>query len=230
MSVLRVAPKFNQKIPNYEIYGVIHSCDEIGGDYYDFMEKENGKTAIVIAEVSGKGAGIALVRTDFQASILSLSRENINPDVLIAKLNRAIMAGHSNQYITVFYAELDWIKHTFEYVNAGHNPPLLLIQNGYTRLSACGPVVGVVPDAQYQSDRINLEPKDLVFFYTNGITDIRNPQEEPFGEARVLNFLMNNRNAGLEELSGLLENKIHDFVKGAPPLDDRTLVILKRLC
>jgi phosphoserine phosphatase RsbU/P len=226
----RLLPQFIPQIPNYEIYGINHSCYEIGGDYYDFIEKENGKIAIVIADASGKGVGAALLMAGFQASVRSLSKENKEPAAMITKLNRVMLENSDpNQYITVLYAELDSINHTFEYVNAGHNPPLFLKKESYTLLPACGPAVGIVPNVQYDSKRISLESQDLVFLYTDGITESQNPQEAEFGEARVVSFLMNNRNVGVEELSELLEKTIRDFVQGAPPLDDSTTVLLKRL-
>ena len=226
----RLLPQFSPKISNYDIYGINHSCTEVGGDYYDFIEKENGKIAIVIADASGKGVGAALLMAGFQASVRSLSKENKHPAALIAQLNQIMLETSApNQYITVLYAELDSVNHTIDYVNAGHSPPLLLKKESYALLPACGPAVGIVPNVQYDSKRINLEPQDLIFLYTDGITESQNPQEEEFGEAGVVSFLMNNRNVTMEELSELLEKTIRDFVHGAPPLDDSTMVLVKRL-
>ncbi len=226
----RLLPQFNPKIPNYEIYGISNSCYEIGGDYYDFIEKENGNIAIVIADASGKGVGAALLMAGFQASVRSLSKENKEAAALIAQLNRVMLENSDpSQYITVFYAELDSINHTFEYVNAGHEPAVFLKNDSCTLLPASGPAVGIVPNVQYDSKRISLEPKDLVVLYTDGITESRNPLEEEFGEAGMVKFLRNNQNFGVEQLSELLEKTIRDFVQGAPPLDDSTLVLIKRL-
>ena len=226
----RLLPQFTPKLSNYGIYGISHSCTEIGGDYYDFIEKENGKIAIVIADASGKGISAALLMAGFQASVRSLSRENKEPAALITQLNLIMIENSTpNQYITVLYAELDSINHTLDYVNAGHNPPLFLKKEGYTHLTTCGPPVGIVPNAQYESKRISLEPKDLIFLYTDGITESRDPHGEKFGEAGVVHFLMNNQNAGMEELTELLEKTIRDFVHGAPLSDDSTMVLLKRL-
>jgi sigma-B regulation protein RsbU (phosphoserine phosphatase) len=226
----RLMPQFNPKIPNYEIYGISQSCDEIGGDYYDFIEKADGNIGIVIADASGRGVGAALLMAGFQASVRSLSKEHKEPSVLITKLNRVMLENSDpDQYITIFYAELDWVNHTFEYVNAGHIPPVLLKKGSYTILPGSGQALGIIPDVQYDSKRITLDPGDLVFLYTNGIPESRNPKEEEFGESGIVDFLMKNRNVAVEELSELLEKNITEFVQGVPALDDSTMVLIKRL-
>jgi hypothetical protein len=139
----RLLPQMNPENPNYEIYGVNHSCYQIGGDYYDFIDKGNGKLAVVIADVSGKGVGAALLMAAFQASIRTLVKSEDNPASLMAHLNNVMFENSPpNKYITVFYGELDTALHTFEYVNAGHNPAIYVKGEGYQLLNACGPVVG----------------------------------------------------------------------------------------
>ena len=104
------------------------SCYEIGGDYYDFITKEDGRLAIIIADVSGKGVGAALLMAAFQATIRTLIRTMRDPALLMEQLN-IVMKENSptNKYITVFYGELDSTNNTFEYVNAGHNPPIFFM-------------------------------------------------------------------------------------------------------
>jgi sigma-B regulation protein RsbU (phosphoserine phosphatase) len=226
----RLLPQSNPDLPNYQLFGINHSCYEIGGDYYDFLEKGDGKLAIVIADVAGKGVGAALLMAAFQASIRTLVKIEKDPATLMSKLN-SVMHENSppNKYITVLYGELDPKEHKFEYVNAGHNPAIFNKENGFTLLEACGPVVGIIPSARYECRQIALDANDLLFLYTDGITECQNAQEEEFGEQGVVNFLTKNRTASVEELSLLLENCLREFTNSAPPLDDSTLIFLKRI-
>jgi len=227
----RLLPQNNPQIENYEIYGINHSCYEIGGDYYDFIRMENGRLAVVIADVSGKGIGAALLMAAFQASLRTLVHAEASPASLMLNLNRVMLENSPpNKYITVFYGELDPKERTFEYVNAGHNPAIFLRKDTSEFLSACGPVVGIVASATYESKKIQFEPGDLLFLYTDGITECQNPQEEEFGEEGMLNFLQKNqRSYGVEDLSQLLESQLREFTKGAPPLDDSTLIFLRHV-
>jgi sigma-B regulation protein RsbU (phosphoserine phosphatase) len=223
-------PQFNPQVQNYQLFGVNHTCYEIGGDYYDFIAKDNGRIAIVIADVSGKGVGAALLMAAFQASIRTLAKSDTDPAGLMARLN-SVMHENSpaNKYITVFYGELDPVQHTFDYVNAGHNPPVLFHGSQHSLLTACGPVVGIISGAKYICKQITLQPEDLLFMYTDGITESQNPEEEEFGEDGVIDFFNSHKNTELEELSRLLETQIREFTHNAAPLDDATLILLKRL-
>jgi serine phosphatase RsbU (regulator of sigma subunit) len=226
----RFLPQFNPEFADYQIYGLNRSCYEIGGDYYDFILKTNGRTGIVIADVSGKGVGAALLMASFQASLRALIDVEPDPAALVGRLNKVMISNSpTNKYITVFYGELDPVTHTFEYVNAGHNPPIHLSRESSTELSACGPVVGIVPVVQYQKRVLQLEPGDLIVLYTDGITECMNPAGEEFGENGVMDFLLKNRDAKLEELAQSLEDFIREFTNAAPPIDDSTLIFLRRV-
>lgn len=226
----RFLPQSNPEFANYQIYGLNRSCYEIGGDYYDFIRKTNGRTGIVIADVSGKGVGAALLMASFQASLRALIDVEPDPASLVGKLNQVMISNSpTNKYITVFYGELDPVTHTFEYVNAGHNPPIHLRLGSSSELTACGPVVGIVPVAQYQQRVLQLNPGDLIVLYTDGITECMNPEGEEFGESGVMSFLLKNRDAKLEELAQSLEDHIREFTNAAPPIDDSTLIFLRRV-
>jgi sigma-B regulation protein RsbU (phosphoserine phosphatase) len=226
----RLLPQVNPENPNYEIYGINHSCYQIGGDYYDFIDKGNGKLAIVIADVSGKGVGAALLMAAFQASIRTLLKSEEGSAALMARLNNVMFENSPpNKYITVFYGVLDTLNHTFEYVNAGHNPAIFMKETGHQLLEGSGPVVGIIANAQYKSQQIELGLNELLFLYTDGITEAVDPQEQEFGEEGVLKVLTGNRKSGVEDLALILERQIREFTKGAPPLDDSTLIFLRRV-
>ena len=225
----RLLPQFNPEHANYEIYGVNHSCYQIGGDYYDFIDKGNGKMAIVIADVSGKGVGAALLMAAFQASIRTLVKSEETPAALMAHLNNVMFENSPpNKYITVFYGELDTNLHNFEFVNAGHNPAIFVKDDGYQLLQAGGPVVGIIASAQYKSQQIHLQNSDLIFLYTDGITEALDPEEREFGEEGVLKVITADRATGVEDLAQNLDRQLREFTRGAPPLDDSTLIFVRR--
>jgi serine phosphatase RsbU (regulator of sigma subunit) len=226
----RLLPQVNPQHPSYQIYGVNHSCYQIGGDYYDFIDKGNGKLAIVIADVSGKGVGAALLMAAFQASIRTLVKSEESPASLMAHLNTVMFENSPpNKYITVFYGELDTQLHTFEFVNAGHNPAICMKEDGSHLLEAGGPVVGIIGSAQYKAQQITLDKNDLLFLYTDGITEAVDPEEKEFGEDGVLKVLNGDRATGVEDLALTLERNLREFTRGAPPLDDSTLIFVRRV-
>ncbi len=153
-----------------------------------------------------------------------------NPATLMSQLNQVMLENSPpNKYITVFYGELDPQEHVFEYVNAGHNPPVFCHKNEYLFLPAGGPVVGIVQGAKYQAKAVSFDPRDLLFMYTDGISESQNPDEQEFGEEGVVQFLKKNPESTVEDLSNMLEQHIREFTKGAPPLDDSTLIFLRRM-
>jgi serine phosphatase RsbU (regulator of sigma subunit)/pSer/pThr/pTyr-binding forkhead associated (FHA) protein len=227
----RLLPQVNPELAHYQIYGVNRTCYQIGGDYYDFIAKKDDRLAIVIADVAGKGIGAALLMAAFQASIRTLIQTEKDPATLMARLNQVMKENAPpNKYITVFYAELDTTSNLLEYVNAGHNPPIFLSKDKPpVLLEACGPVIGILPQAKFESKQLPIETDDMVILYTDGVTECRNPEDEEFGEDGVIQFLRKNFNASMEDLASMLENHIREFSHNAPPLDDSTLVLLKRI-
>jgi serine phosphatase RsbU (regulator of sigma subunit)/pSer/pThr/pTyr-binding forkhead associated (FHA) protein len=226
----RLLPQLNPDLPNYQIYGINHSCYEIGGDYYDFITKDDGKLAVIIADVAGKGIGAALLMAAFQASLRTLIRTEKDPAAMMSKLNQVMRENSPpNKYITAFYGELDPTTNQFTYVNAGHNPPMHSTQHGVALLQICGPVIGIIPGASYRSESVKLEANDLLFMCTDGITESQDPTGEEFGENGAIQFLTTNRQMNVEDLSQLLEQTVKEFTQGASPIDDSTIIFVKRV-
>jgi phosphoserine phosphatase RsbU/P len=134
-----------------------------------------------------------------------------------------------NKYITAFYGELDPVTSEFVYVNAGHTPPMVSNRKGVILLPASGPVIGIIPGATYRSEALTLQPDDLIFLCTDGITESQNPEGEEFGEEGAKEFITKNRETGVEDLSNMLEEKIREFTHGAPLIDDSTIIFVKRV-
>jgi len=224
----RLLPQMDPEVAGYEVRGLSRSCYEIGGDYYDYLWRGE-RLALVVADVSGKGVGAALLMAAFQASLRTLASGDADPVALVTGLNRVMVDNsQASKFVTVFYAELDPARHTLEYVNAGHNPPLCLRGAEIHKLAATGPVVGLLPGAVYRSERIALQPGELLTLYTDGITECEDAEEREFGEERLTRFVREHGRQPLAELARRLLADLGEFSLGAPRKDDSTLILLRR--
>ncbi len=222
-------PSESPQLEGYDIYGATRPCFEIGGDYYDFVQLSNGKLAIVIADVAGKGVGAALLMASLQASLRALIQTVSELDVLFAQLNQALLAiSPANRFATVFYAELDPATHTLEYVSGGHNPGILATEEGMEELMPTGPIVGLVPDVKYTSRRIDLPPGSTLLLYTDGVTELMSESNEEFGTERLQEVLRQNLTGAAIDLLRAIGGEMTAFNDGAGFDDDSTAVAIRR--
>ena len=165
------------------VNSMMRPANTVGGDYFDLIELGDGRIGLVMADVAGKGIPAALLMALLQASLRTLLTASLRGAELIAKLNEHLHSYiPSNRLITLFYAELDPETGDVSYVNAGHNPPLLVGSGGVSRLHSTGLVLGVVPDGDYEMRRTQLEEGDRLVLYTDGATEAFNRQDEEYGE------------------------------------------------
>jgi len=217
-------------VPGFELAALSLPAKEVGGDFYDAIPLPGGRTALAIADVSGKGVPaalfMALSRTVLRANALVSrgAREAIREaNVLIAE------DAKSGMFVTVFYAVADPIERTLTYVNAGHNPPLLFRAGGGRpeELKGTGIILGVMPEAEYGEETIHLKSGDLVLLYTDGVTEAINPGEEQFGEARLIETVASSLD---RSPAGIVENvrdAVMEFSGDEPQFDDLTLMALR---
>jgi serine phosphatase RsbU (regulator of sigma subunit) len=224
----RLLPQKAPEVAGWEVRGTSQPCYEIGGDYYDYLRLASGKLGLVIADVSGKGVGAALLMAAFQASLRALAG-SCRPEELLARLNQVMFENSPPaKYVTAFYGELDPSSGEFLYVNAGHNAPLLVRGGRALPLEATGPVVGLLPQAAFTVGRERLERGDLLFLYTDGVTECENTAEAEYGFDR-LTALVERRAA--DDLGALTDELLDDlarFSAGAPRKDDTTAVLVRR--
>ena len=225
-------PSTPPRLEGYELCGETRSCFEVGGDYYDFIVKDDGKLAVVIADISGKGVAAALLMAVLQASLRALIRAgDVTPAVLMEQLN-LVLAENSpaNKFATIFYAELDPRDHVLEYVLAGHNPPLLLNGSLVEELKPCGPVVGLVENVSFRCRRVDIGPGSVLLLYTDGIIELEAELDDEFGVHRLSEILKAHGGRTGEELIGEVRTRVDDFAGEQGSLgDDATVVVLRRL-
>ena len=224
-------PAFTPEIPGMELGATTLPAMEIGGDLYDFIPVPGNRWGLAIADVSGKGVSAALFMALCRTLIRASGGAEADPSVALRHANRLIYEdGRSSMFITVFYSVLDPARRTFTYVNAGHNPPLLLRGDppGIRTLGeGQGIALGVVPDVNIPCSELVLEPGDLIVMYTDGVTEAFNAHDEEFGEERLKDYLQKHRNYPVQEIIDGLIDEVRQFCGSAPQSDDITLVILR---
>lgn len=204
----------------------------VGGDYYDFFDLRDGRVGIAVADVSGKGVAAALLMSVVQASLRVIASAGApTPADVAARMNAFLyQSTGANKYATFFYAEFDPSRRRLAYVNAGHNPPILI------RLTADGPqaiglaeggtVIGLFPDMTYQGAELDLQAGDLLVAYTDGVSEALNAQDEEFGEARLEALLIGAVGASAGEIAARLTAAMRAWIGAAEQHDDLTFVVV----
>jgi sigma-B regulation protein RsbU (phosphoserine phosphatase) len=217
--------------PGIDYCGQCWPAREVGGDYYDFLELPAGKLGIAIGDVSGKGVGAALMMASLEASLRALAPVVEDPAELMGRVNSLVsQASASNRYATLFYAEYDPGTRRLTYVNAGHNPPIILRSRGgacqVLRLETGGAVIGLLPQ-RYQRGAFAHEAGDLVVLFTDGISESMNARDEEWGEERLIELAQACYGLPAREGMKRILAAAQGFAGGAPQHDDMTLVVLR---
>jgi sigma-B regulation protein RsbU (phosphoserine phosphatase) len=218
-------------VPGLDYCGHCRPAREVGGDYYDFLELPDNRLGIAIGDVSGKGVGAALMMASLEASLRALASVMRDPADLMGRVNSLVrQASASNRFATLFYAEYHTVTRRLAYVNAGHNPPFVLRNNGVgcqvLRLETGGPVIGLLPHS-YQRGEFSLETGDLVVLFTDGISESMNIRDEEWGEERLIQLAKTCHGLPAMEGTSRILAAALAFAGGAPQHDDMTLVVLR---
>jgi len=223
-------------VPGLDYCGRCRPAREVGGDYYDFLVLPEGKLGVAIGDVSGKGIGAALMMAALEASLRG--QASLAGDILaelISRVNRLVYeASSANRYATVFYTRYDPESLQLSYVNAGHNPPPLVLRKSgagweVMRLEASGAVVGLLKNFPYQQGCFALQPGDLLLLFTDGVSEAMNPADEEWGEERLIDAAQSCDGLGAVETITDIMSAADAFAAGAPQHDDMTLVALRVL-
>lgn len=226
----RLLPTVFPRMDGFEVTGWSRPARHVGGDYYDFLRVRDDRVAAVLADVSGKGLPAALmVSTVHSALRLLIDQADVGPE-LVSRLNHHIAESSApNKFITLLVAEIDPCRAAVRYVNAGHNPALLIGQGGVIKeLESGGLPLGLFDSGAYQEGRLDLGIGDLVCIYSDGITESTSRRDEEFGVERLVDLLRSTRDKPLSEIIGALNSAVTDFEDGLDQGDDQTLVLLRR--
>jgi phosphoserine phosphatase RsbU/P len=220
-------PRNFPNTPEFAVAGVNFPCLSVGGDYFDVFPLGDGRTAFVIADVSGKGLGAAIVTTMLQGALSGMTL-GTDPARVFNHVNR-FLCDHTEvgRYATVFFGLLDNDGH-LEFINAGHPSPFLIRRGAAEEAFTEGSFpVGLVPEAQYTAASLKLEPGDTLVLFTDGVTEAMDPDDEMFGVPRLKKVLTGQVECPLEHLQKCVLEAVENFTRGARQADDLTLLIVR---
>jgi sigma-B regulation protein RsbU (phosphoserine phosphatase) len=224
-------PEHAPKLAGVDLAGYNAPCRTVGGDYYDFFPYPDGRVALALGDVSGKGMPASLMMMALHARVHVLAEDPGNLGAFMSRLNKATcLTCPRNRFVTFFFCVINPATGETVFANAGHNPPIVVRTSGETELlENGGPPLGIIAMAPYAEQRINLGRGDLLVLYSDGVTEANNANYDEFGEERFIEVLWRNRTQPAEVIAEAVTTALYAFAAGAPPADDITLVVAKRL-
>ncbi len=225
-----ILPKVFPEHPQYGLYAWMTPAKEVGGDFYDFFPVEDDRFAVVVADVSGKGVPAALFMMVSRTLVKGSALGEREPVKCITEVNQLLYEQNKeSMFVTMFYAVLDPASGLLQYVNGGHNLPCLVKPSGeVTWLPGdSGIVLGVIDEFPYQQHSMQLEEGDVVFFYTDGVTEAMDEAGNQFGDDTLLEVLGKAAGANPEDMTRRVVDAVHEHAGGAPQSDDLTCLALR---
>ncbi|MFQ5823310.1 MAG: GAF domain-containing SpoIIE family protein phosphatase [bacterium] len=224
-------PKESPQIGCIDLAGKSIPAKVVGGDYFDFIELGSNRWGIALGDVSGKGIPAAFLMSNLQATLRGQAL--INPSIkdCIAKANYLLYSNtEPDKFVTLFYGVLNCKNKTLSYVNAGHNYPYLLDNQGkFSPLEIGGLVMGMFPEYPFEEGHIQLNSGEIIVIYSDGVTEAENEQEELFGEKRLEQIVRQYNHLSANEIIEKICESVKEFTGAALQDDDITLVVLKVL-
>lgn len=226
------------QVPGFEVVAAFQPAREVSGDFYDIFTLPDGKLVMAICDVSGKDVSAALYMALIRTLIRALAEQAVSGAVrpldAVGTTNKYLINHHYGNngrymYATLFMAVLDPHTSTVNYVNAGHNPPVVCTAAGDIRIrvKTTGPAVGIVPEADYGQNSLRLAPDETLFLYTDGVTEARDPEGAFFSKKRLMALLSEPAGSAAEMVS-CIEQAVKAHSAGNPPFDDVTMLALRK--
>jgi sigma-B regulation protein RsbU (phosphoserine phosphatase) len=224
----RLRPELLPQPPGYELAGFYRSFRLVGGDYYETMMLDERRLLLTIADVSGKGAGAALLTANLQAILKFVDLDERPLDAITAAINTHLCRHtESGRFITMLIGVLELDSRRFTYVNAGHNPAMLHRAGRVERLGATSPPLGAMEGLKFPSNEVMLAPGDTLVLYTDGLSERRNRQNEFFDENGIEAVLKRFAHESAEALMRTLVRENEAFAGGVPADDDTAIVVVR---
>lgn len=223
-------PKAFPLIEGFDVYGTTISVREVGGDYFDFIDAVTDRLGVLVADVSGKGLAAALVMVSFRAYMYATVINEFAMRVVMARVNKLVFEStEGDRFITTFYGLIDPVNKRLLYINAGHNPPLLMHEDGSTQLlEDAGLPLGIMADAKYSESIVNFRSGDVLVMYTDGVTEARDRNDESFAVERLQRALLENHRRRAHEICDAIIKAVHQYSDDAGGVeDDVTVAVIK---
>ena len=201
----------------------------VGGDFYDFIPISDHNIGVVIADASGKGMPAALMIAQIQAMVRSEVNNGSPIDAMLKNMNQqTLRSSTAEKYATLFYGELDEQNGRFCYANAGHNYPILVRSDGQVELlKEGGPIIGALPFMEYVSCDVQLQPQDILFLFTDGLSEAMDAEENEYGEDRIRDMLLKHREKEPQTIVEIFLNDLGPPDPTYPPGDDTPIIEIK---
>jgi len=227
---LALLPERDPELDGFDISAYNFSTEEVSGDYFDFVKPYDDHLGLVIADVSGKGVPASLLMAFLRASLRSAIHVGYAPNVAMAKVNYLLWESiDPHQFVTCFYGMLDSTNRTLAFVNAGHNPLLILNPDGPRFVERGGLPLGLFKDTRYYEYYLPIDSGQILFLYTDGATEALSPEGEEYGRARLVDAVRRSRDLKARQMIDYVYNDIFEWTGGRGSGDDVTFVVIKAL-
>jgi sigma-B regulation protein RsbU (phosphoserine phosphatase) len=220
-------PKNFKDYPHLAVFGVNFPCLSVGGDYFDVFPLDDKRTAFLLADVSGKGLGAAVLTMMLQGALSGMTL-GTDPARTFNHVNR-FLCDHAEvgRYATMFFGILDE-GGKLEFINAGHPSPILMRHGKAEEAFTEGSFpVGLVPEAEFATATLQLEPNDTLFLFSDGVTEAMDPDEQLYGVPRLVGVLQGKDELPLEEIQKTVLESVENFARGARQADDLTMLVVR---
>lgn len=227
----RFLPRELPQTPGLEVAAQCTFSLEVAGDYYDVFPMSNDRTFLAVGDVSGKGAGAAMLMANLRASLRTISGTDLDLAQTVSRLNQLISNDTAaDQFITLFVGVFDPSSHMLTYVNAGHNAPRIIRTNGVVEtLEAESLVLGVLPHVPYREQSVHLQRGDILLAFTDGVSEAMDANEVEFGESRVVEIVQESKELALDDARAAVRAQVEAHVGGRAFADDFTLLLARAL-
>lgn len=226
----RLLPDKNPMIKGYDIAGFSKPSRTVGGDYYDFIQIDDNNCFIVIADVSGKGLPAAMIMANLQSTLRVLVPLKLELKDIILNINKLLYENTApDKFVTLFCGVLNHQDGSFEYINAGHNPPYLISNNSHNQLKEGGLILGLLDSGiDYQIGKVKLNQKDMIFLFTDGVNEAQDSELNEFGNDNLISFIKYSKDLGSEKMLKALSERLMAHSSGNQ-FDDITAISIKKL-
>ncbi len=227
---LSMLPTVFPERKEFEIFAMMDAAKEVGGDFYDFFFIDDKHLCFAIGDVSGKGVPAALFMAISKTLIKNEAKRGLTADKTLSNVNNILCPDNPTcLFVTVFCVILDIETGVMQFCNAGHNPPLIMTNEGgvdFLKVPG-GFVVGVMENCKCENNSLTLKPGETIFLYTDGVTEAMNPERKMFSEEKLKNTLKEMKSLGIKQVIPKVRDEISAFVQGAPQSDDITMLAVK---
>ena len=214
---------------HFDVHAEMTPAREIGGDFYDFFSLDEYRMGLVIADVSDKGIPAALFTMVSRALLKAAARNHVSPGTCLHEVNQLVSQDNDAcMFVTLFYAVLDLRDGRMSYCNGGHNPPRLICRGEVQEVPSSDDIaLGIFMEHEFHDNELVLSPGDVLFLYTDGITEACNAREEEFGEQRLDDLLADGADAKMPDLIATVVDAVEEFAGGVAQFDDMTCLALR---